>query len=413
VLDFTGVDPTGATDSTSGIQAAINAVQTAGGGQIQLPPGTYKISSALVFSGAVGVWFVGTWASTIKNIGTSDAIQIGNSSSDQTADIRFLGFQIQGQSGTLNGIYAKRQHSLRIEGVRIYGCGADGIRFDGCYATWLIRNYCNNNFGNGIHLVSLAAAGNDDIQVIGNRCLANSAKGIYVDNTLYGPARQIFELNDLEGNAIGFELDTGNFYTEGLIFRGNYLEQQTGYNAVFSNDGGTGLLHNPLIEGNLFAAGSGGSSAANGTIFGAGCREVTFASNTFNTSDWVLNTAATLGISYGNRTTGCAIPGGFDGNGGVTVGQLRLWQAGGAAYSATTMSGGVIQTNYPQQWAAQIYPPSAATGTYQSAFGIWAGTGAPSNTYGVSGEFYFRGDTYSTANQRVYIKQGGTWVGIL
>jgi hypothetical protein len=39
-----GADPTGATDSTNAIQAAINAAQTAGGGVVFLPAGIYRVS---------------------------------------------------------------------------------------------------------------------------------------------------------------------------------------------------------------------------------------------------------------------------------------------------------------------------------------------------------------------------------
>lgn len=39
-----GADPTGATDSTAAIQAAINAAGTAGGGVVLLPAGTYKVA---------------------------------------------------------------------------------------------------------------------------------------------------------------------------------------------------------------------------------------------------------------------------------------------------------------------------------------------------------------------------------
>ncbi|MBQ6568766.1 MAG: discoidin domain-containing protein, partial [Clostridia bacterium] len=42
VLDY-GADGTGANDSTSAIQSAINAVQNAGGGTVYLPAGTYKV----------------------------------------------------------------------------------------------------------------------------------------------------------------------------------------------------------------------------------------------------------------------------------------------------------------------------------------------------------------------------------
>ena len=42
VVDY-GADATGANDSTSAIQSAINAVQNAGGGTVYLPAGTYKV----------------------------------------------------------------------------------------------------------------------------------------------------------------------------------------------------------------------------------------------------------------------------------------------------------------------------------------------------------------------------------
>lgn len=46
VLDF-GADSTGVADSTAAIQAAVNAVGTAGGGGVYFPAGTYNISSAI------------------------------------------------------------------------------------------------------------------------------------------------------------------------------------------------------------------------------------------------------------------------------------------------------------------------------------------------------------------------------
>src|SRR5258708_465713 len=45
-----GADPTGVADSTTAIQAALNAAGSAGGGVVLLPPGTYKTSASLVFN---------------------------------------------------------------------------------------------------------------------------------------------------------------------------------------------------------------------------------------------------------------------------------------------------------------------------------------------------------------------------
>lgn len=44
---------------------------------------------------------------------------------------------------------------------------------------------------------------------------------------------------------------------------------------------------------------------------------------------------------------------------------------------------------------------------------IWGGAGAPTNAIGIAGDFYFRTNATATANERVYVRQSGGWVGIL
>lgn len=60
-----------------------------------------------------------------------------------------------------------------------------------------------------------------------------------------------------------------------------------------------------------------------------------------------------------------------------------------------------------------VYPGSPGASAQQTNYGILEGTGAPNNTYGNNGDFYFRGDTPAVALQRIYIKTAGAWVGIL
>ena len=43
-----GADPTGVTDSTAIINAAIHATHTAGGGTVYLPAGHYKVSAPFI-----------------------------------------------------------------------------------------------------------------------------------------------------------------------------------------------------------------------------------------------------------------------------------------------------------------------------------------------------------------------------
>lgn len=61
---------------------------------------------------------------------------------------------------------------------------------------------------------------------------------------------------------------------------------------------------------------------------------------------------------------------------------------------------------------SKIYPGNDANSA-QSVAGIYGGSGVPSNANGNNGDFYLRGDTPATVNQRIYTKQGGSWVGIV
>jgi len=44
---------------------------------------------------------------------------------------------------------------------------------------------------------------------------------------------------------------------------------------------------------------------------------------------------------------------------------------------------------------------------------LYSASGVPSNAQGVNGDFYFRTDTPGTANQRLYVRSAGAWVGIV
>lgn len=58
----------------------------------------------------------------------------------------------------------------------------------------------------------------------------------------------------------------------------------------------------------------------------------------------------------------------------------------------------------------QLYPATPALAR-QTAAALWAGTGAPSNTNGANGDFYFRSD--GGAGTAIYQKRAGAWVGIV
>lgn len=58
-----------------------------------------------------------------------------------------------------------------------------------------------------------------------------------------------------------------------------------------------------------------------------------------------------------------------------------------------------------------FYPPTPTGAAQNNA--IYQGAGAPNDANGGNGDVYFRTDTPGVANQRVYVKSAGAWVGIL
>lgn len=56
--------------------------------------------------------------------------------------------------------------------------------------------------------------------------------------------------------------------------------------------------------------------------------------------------------------------------------------------------------------------PQTPTGAAQAGT-IYMGTGAPVNANGSNGDFYFRTDTPTVSNQRLYVRAAGAWTGIL
>ena len=69
-------------------------------------------------------------------------------------------------------------------------------------------------------------------------------------------------------------------------------------------------------------------------------------------------------------------------------------------YFAGTLQGATIQST------ANQFTNSVGANIYLSS-------GAPAAGLGNNGDFYFRSDTPGTANQRIYVKSAGAWVGIV
>jgi hypothetical protein len=187
VLSF-GADPTGQTDSTAAIQAAINA-----GSQqhraVYLPPGDFTVTAHLMVND-VTLTGAGEWYSVLHGAGVG---VYGDAAPNPSTNVHLSNFAIFGEvqdrvdSADVNGIGGAMgggstidhlwiQHTkvgmwftgpfdgLTISDVRLQDLTADGINFDGGITHATVENsYIRNTGDDGLAMWSSGAADSDDV----------------------------------------------------------------------------------------------------------------------------------------------------------------------------------------------------------------------------------------------------------
>ena len=93
-----------------------------------------------------------------------------------------------------------------------------------------------------------------------------------------------------------------------------------------------------------------------------------------------------------------------------TTGDMFL-QAGGATRITITGTTGLVTIPIFQIASQLQFNFALVGGTGLQSMWMWNGAPAPAN--GANGDFWFRTDTPGVANQRLYVKSAGAWVGIL
>jgi len=102
------------------------------------------------------------------------------------------------------------------------------------------------------------------------------------------------------------------------------------------------------------------------------------------------------------------------GGGAAGTGLSNMTYGGTVTASQLTSTGGVnAGGNVVGNQGVFSAGIRSGNGTVASANRIWEGTGAPGAGLGADGDFYFRNDTPGTANQRIYVRSAGAWVGIV
>ncbi len=186
VLSY-GADPTGATDSTTAIQDAINA-GSAAGKTVYIPPGNFTVTAHLIVN-KVTLTGAGEWYSVLGGDGVG---VFGNMPPNPSTNVHLSNFAIFGQvtarvdsqdfmgiggglqDSTISNVWIQHVQAgiwmtgpftnLKISNVRIQDTVADGINFDGGVTNSSVTNtYIRNTGDDGIALWSNGVADANDV----------------------------------------------------------------------------------------------------------------------------------------------------------------------------------------------------------------------------------------------------------
>lgn len=151
-----GADPTGTTDSSAAINAAIAAASSAGG-VVRVPPGTYKLTSPVQQSSGVILAGDDPVAAIFKPTASNNGINVTSASA--MADVGITGIQIQGPgSGTgvgINGLAnagASRIERLTLANVIVTGMGSHGSSITNAIMSRADQCKFVTNGGRGLYL---------------------------------------------------------------------------------------------------------------------------------------------------------------------------------------------------------------------------------------------------------------------
>jgi hypothetical protein len=179
-------DKTGKTDSTTAIQDAINAAQTAGAG-VYLPMGTYLVSAPLnvnnVKVAGAGPWytkitgndaeFSGNQNPASTNVTVSNLSIFGTVNVRNDSDSAVSGFNGGFSDSTISNVWIQNTKvgiwidgpctNLTITGVRIQDTTADGVNFDGGVTNSTVQNtFTRNTQDDGMAMWSNGTADTGD-----------------------------------------------------------------------------------------------------------------------------------------------------------------------------------------------------------------------------------------------------------
>jgi len=248
VLDF-GADPSGSTDSTSAIQAAITA---AAGGTLIFPKGTY-LCGALTIPPASNTEIWGQNAVINFNSTGAALFSIGTAvGSDYNVNIHIHGFILNGQAKIASvGLFIGHMHGVRISDMQFYNFTSYHIRLSNAWIFQGENVVCQTTSGTCTSLLFIDV-GTQQANFYNCRFLSNAGNdGVRIDQAI----NNAFYNCDFEGCAFGVRI------TQSVAVGATACDGNNFVNCDFENNNSYAFAVGPVTYGNFATA------AINGTNF--------------------------------------------------------------------------------------------------------------------------------------------------
>lgn len=215
-------------DDTTEIQLAIDAANTAGGGVVFFPEGTYKVSATLTMYEKVSLLGVGSGSSIIHQTSTTlDTLSlVGAGVVACESSIKSLGLTGPG-SGSADGIYFSGAPLayLTIEDISVQDFGGTGVHLAGLIVSKLDRVLATTNLEHGIWIDG-TTSWCTSVTLTGCYGNANYMAGIFISKATY------MSLNGCaaDSNGIGYYfLTTFGLSANGCGAESNISHSVSGY----------------------------------------------------------------------------------------------------------------------------------------------------------------------------------------
>jgi len=387
-----GTDLTGGTDVSGAVQAAVNAAVAAGGGNVYLTTGLYKLASAVTLASNVRVFGDGPGKTIVLPYGLVPAFSaLSGSQGSPYVGISVTDLEISGvnQSGTyassIKGIFGQFLVRSLFRNLYIHDCGATGLGVDYLQEA-RIENVVAYNCGRlgttsgpggagiGVGMGNLSS-GREDFTISGCYALNNKTYGIFVEGEAasFWPAGQVITGNYTFENNYGIGVSggtgvvvTGNTCQDdvaaGIVVDAGTTNHTTGQDALISDNvvltpAGAGILVNPPAGLNIT-----GCSISGNRVLGAGAQGIKISCST---------TSAVSDVAVTDNTVrGCT-------GGGIAVGIA----SGSTTYSEITIAGNRVYNSGSGK--AGIHVATNITGLYVQNNICYDNQGTKTQTYGL------------------------------